>query len=447
MLFMNIVMDLSLSNQVLAITGTITHNEATLASELSDTIKNIPIMSLTSFTGRQELLSSRLPHFIQVGDDINLNMQCIVAIVGYLKWKKVTVIYELNNDFSSDPGRILLSLSYSLKLIGSEIDNHLAFPSLSTLLDPNTTIENELNKLKRKSNRVFLIVNSSLELANMLFEKANQIGLMEKESVWIIPNMVAGLLDSVNSSVIFNMQGVLGFKTYFMEMNEAFREFKFKFQRRFALEYPKEDNINPSIFALQAYDATWAIFEAANKSSLQGKLSLEQFSQKILSNKFHRLSRNTFSKNRPLMQSQSFNIINVIGKSYREMAFWTPTLGFSKNLFSHQLKEKKNTNNDHDSNGVFSTVYWPGDMQSVPKGWTHSNEERSLKIGVPSNGAFTQFVNVTHDKTMNGSSITGFSITVFKEAVKLLPYDLHYNFIPFNGSYDEMVHQVHNKVR
>jgi ionotropic glutamate receptor len=48
---------------------------------------------------------------------------------------------------------------------------------------------------------------------------------------------------------------------------------------------------------------------------------------------------------------------------------------------------------------------------------------------------------------MNGSSITGFSITVFKEAVKLLPYDLHYNFIPFNGSYDEMVHQVHNKVR
>ncbi|KAK2413644.1 glutamate receptor 2.7 [Trifolium repens] len=441
------VMDLSLSNQVLAITGTITHNEATLASELSDTIKNIPIMSLTSFTGRQELLSSRLPHFIQVGDDINLNMQCIVAIVGYLKWKKVTVIYELNNDFSSDPGRILLSLSYSLKLIGSEIDNHLAFPSLSTLLDPNTTIENELNKLKRKSNRVFLIVNSSLELANMLFEKANQIGLMEKESVWIIPNMVAGLLDSVNSSVIFNMQGVLGFKTYFMEMNEAFREFKFKFQRRFALEYPKEDNINPSIFALQAYDATWAIFEAANKSSLQGKLSLEQFSQKILSNKFHRLSRNTFSKNRPLMQSQSFNIINVIGKSYREMAFWTPTLGFSKNLLSHQLnlKEKKNTNNDHDSNGVFSTVYWPGDMQSVPKGWTHSNEERSLKIGVPSNGAFTQFVNVTHDKTMNGSSITGFSITVFKEAVKLLPYDLHYNFIPFNGSYDEMVHQVHNK--
>ncbi|WJX75739.1 hypothetical protein P8452_59241 [Trifolium repens] len=441
------VMDLSLSNQVLAITGTITHNEATLASELSDTIKNIPIMSLTSFTGRQELLSSRLPHFIQVGDDINLNMQCIVAIVGYLKWKKVTVIYELNNDFSSDPGRILLSLSYSLKLIGSEIDNHLAFPSLSTLLDPNTTIENELNKLKRKSNRVFLIVNSSLELANMLFEKANQIGLMEKESVWIIPNMVAGLLDSVNSSVIFNMQGVLGFKTYFMEMNEAFREFKFKFQRRFALEYPKEDNINPSIFALQAYDATWAIFEAANKSSLQGKLSLEQFSEKILSNKFHRLSRNTFSKNRPLMQSQSFNIINVIGKSYREMAFWTPTLGFSKNLLSHQLnlKEKKNTNNDHDSNGVFSTVYWPGDMQSVPKGWTHSNEERSLKIGVPSNGAFTQFVNVTHDKTMNGSSITGFSITVFKEAVKLLPYDLHYNFIPFNGSYDEMVHQVHNK--
>ncbi|RHN45372.1 putative periplasmic binding protein-like I [Medicago truncatula] len=257
----------------------------------------------------------------------------------------------------------------------------------------------------------------------MLCEKAKQIGLMEKGSAWIIPNEVAGLLDSVNSSVIFNMQGVVGFKTRFMEMNETFRKLKLKFQRKFALEYPEEDNINPSIFALQAYDAAKAIVEAANKSS-QGKLRLEEISETIL--------------------SPTFNIINVIGKSYREMAFWSQTLGFSKNFISHQVMETRKTNND--SNGVFRTVYWPGDqMQLVPKGWTLSNNERSLKIGVPSNGAFNQFVNVTHDKLMNETFITGFSIDVFKAVVGLLPYDLQYKFVPFNGSYDEMVDQVYNK--
>lgn len=71
----------------------------------------------------------------------------------------------------------------------------------------------------------------------------------------------------------------------------------------------------------------------------------------------------------------------------------------------------------------------------------------SLKIGVPSNGAFNQFVNVTHDKLKNETFITaGFSINVFKAVVGLLPYDLQYKFVPFNGSYDEMVDQVYNKV-
>ncbi|XP_039690815.1 glutamate receptor 2.5 isoform X3 [Medicago truncatula] len=435
------VMDLSRSNQVLAIVGTITHNEATLASEFDDNIKNTPILSLTSFAGRQELLSPRLPHFIQLGDDINHHIQCIAAIVGEFRWKKVAVIYEHNNDyFSSDP-EIILSLSNSLKLAGSEIESHLAIPSLSTLSDAESTIENELNKLKRKSNRVFLIVRSSLELANIICEKAKQIGLMEKGSVWIIPDEVAGLLDSVNSSVIFNMQGVVGFRTHFIEMNKGFRKFKFLFRRKFALEYPEEDSVNPSNIALQAYYATKAIAEAANKLS-QGKFRLEQFSEKILSRKFERLSAKTFSKNGQFLQSPTFNIINVIGKSYRELALWSSTLGFSKNIVRHQVMEMTNTTND--SNGVFSTVYWPGDFQSVPKGWIHSNEDRSLKIGVPANGVFTQFVNVTHD-SRNGTLITGFSIGVFKVVVERLPYDLQYKFIPFNGSYDEMVYQVYNK--
>jgi glutamate receptor, ionotropic, plant len=110
----------------------------------------------------------------------------------------------------------------------------------------------------------------------------------------------------------------------------------------------------------------------------------------------------------------------VIGKSYRELTHCSSALGFSKNIIRHQVMDTTNTRND--SNGVFSTVYWPGDLQSVPKGWIHGNEERSLKIGVPANGVFTKFVNVTHD-SKNGTLLTGFSIGVFKVVVKCLPYD------------------------
>jgi len=413
---------------VLAIIGTITHNEATLASELNDKIKNIPILSLISPVARSEEVSPLLPSFIQVGYNINLHMQCIAAIVGEFRWRKVTAIYELDNKFSSDPG-MLLNLSYSLRLVGSEIDNHVALPSLSSLLDPNSTIENEFNRLKSKSNRVFLIVQSSLELANLLFEKANQMGLMGKGCVWIIPDGIASHLDSVNPSAILNMQGVIGFKTQFLETSKAFRRFKFKFRRRFVLEFPEEENINPSSFALQSYKATWEVAQAARES--QGKLTLEQ------------LLKSNISRNEKLRQSPTLIIINVVGKSYRELALWSPALGFSKSLVTEQLTEM-NTNSA--SSGVLSTVYWPGGIQFVPKGWTHSTKGRTLQIGVPAKGSFPDFVNVEYDMNRNVTSVTGFSITVFKAAVDNLPYDLNFSFVPINGSYDEMVDQVYNKV-
>ncbi|KAL9315613.1 hypothetical protein ACSQ67_016614 [Phaseolus vulgaris] len=376
---------------------------------------------------RSEQVSPLLPYFIQVGYNINLHMQCIAAIVGEYRWRKVTAIYEFDDRFSSDPG-MLLNLSYSLRLVGSEIVNHVPFRSLSSLLDPNSTIENEFNSLKSKSNRVFLILQSSIELANLLFEKANQMGLMGKGSVWIIPDGIAGNLDSVNPSAILNMQGVIGFKTHFLETSKEFRRFKFKFRRRFVLEFPEEENINPSSFALQSYKTTWEVAQAARES--QGKLTLKQ------------LLKSNISRTEKLRQSSTLKIINVIGKSYRELASWSPALGFSKSLVTEQLTEM-NTNSG--SSGVLSKVYWPGGIQFVPKGWTQSTKGRKLKIGVPAEGAFTDFVNVEYDIIRNITSITGFSIDVFKAAVHNLAYDLNFDFVPFNGSYDEMVDQVYNK--
>ncbi|KAK7338382.1 hypothetical protein VNO77_18989 [Canavalia gladiata] len=184
-----------------------------------------------------------------------------------------------------------------------------------------------------------------------------------------------------------------------MDTSETFRKFKFKFRRRFALEFPEEENISPSFFALRSYGAIWAIAQAENES--KGKFTLEEFSNRILSSKFDRLYGNTSFRNGKLWQSPTFDIINVIGL-HSILKGWTqsPELGLSKNVL------------DTD------TVYWPGGLHLIPKGWTHSYEGRSLKIGVLAKGAFTQFVDVNYNQSSNKPSFNGLSIMSSKQLLK-----------------------------
>ncbi|KAG5098886.1 hypothetical protein JHK82_048740 [Glycine max] len=88
----------------------------------------------------------------------------------------VTAIYEHSNFFASH-SEILTRLSYSLSLVNAEIDHYVAFPSIIiTLSNPiENYIEQELVRLKNKSNRVFLLIQSSLEFSTLLFEKVRQM--------------------------------------------------------------------------------------------------------------------------------------------------------------------------------------------------------------------------------------------------------------------------------
>ncbi|KAJ7966618.1 Glutamate receptor [Quillaja saponaria] len=425
-------MDLAQSKAVQAIIGTMTLQEAAVVTEIDKAVKNLPILSLTSPARSPPLMSFRLPYFLQMADDITYHMQCIAAIVGHFRWRRVTTISEHSNDFSSISETINL-LSHSLRLVDSEVDHQLAFPVLSSLTDPKATIEKELRKLNSKSNRVFLIVHSSLELVILLFEKAKQMGLMEKGYVWIITDEVASLLDSVDPPVNSNMQGVIGFKSHFVDNSKMFKHFKYKFRRKYGSKYPEEDNSNPSIFALRAYDAIWTLAQAATK--LQGNFTLEEYTKRILSSNFEGLSGKIRFKDGKALQIPIFEIINVIGKSYKELAFWSPAFGFSENFVKH----------NNGFVGVLSPVHWPGGLQTIPRGWTYSSEEKKLKIGVPAMGACSQLVSVSYDHSQNETQVTGFSINIFKAALKFLPYNLPYEFVPFYGTYDEMVQQVYKK--
>ena len=417
-----------------AIIGALTIQEAALTSDMSKTTKNIPIISLTLPAIVPPLVPFQPPFFIQMANDVTLHMQCIAAIVGHFKWQKVTTIYENNNGVSSESATLTL-LFDSLQAVGSRIEHHSTIPSLSSMSDPKATMEEELKKLRSKNNRVFIVVQSSLELAILLFQKANQMGMMKKGYVWIVTDEIASLLDSLDSSINYNMQGVLGFKTNFVSSTEAFKQFKTKFRNKYGSEYPEEENANPSVFALRAYDATWAIAHTINKL---GSVT----SEKLLESNFDGLSGKISFKNGTLSQLPIFRIINVVGKSYREIGFWSPKLGFSENFIEHDSMEVKIAN----SSGILGPMFWPGGSLTVPKGWESNDEDKPLQIGVPAKGVFNQFVRVSYDQELNRTFVSGFSIDVFEATVKRLPYELPYTFVPFNGSYDEMVQQVYYKV-
>jgi hypothetical protein len=426
---------------VQAIIGKLTIQEAALISDISKTTKNIPIISLTSPVIVPPLVPLQPPFFIQMANDVTLHMKCIAAIVGHFRWRKVTAIYENNNGFSTELPTLTL-LSDSLRAVDSGIEYHSTFPSLSSLQsDPKATIEEELKKLRSKSNRVFIVVQCSLELIVLLFEKANQMGMMGKGYVWIVTDEIASLLDSVDSSITYNMQGVLGFKTSFVSSSEAFKEFKIKFRNKYVSEYPEEENANPSIFALRAYDAAWAIAGTIKKS--QGRVTSKKLLDNILSSNFDGLSGKISFKNGTLSQLPIFRIINVVGKSYREIGFWSPKFGFSEKLIEHDNMKVRIVNG---SGGSMGQMFWPGSLLTVPKGWAINVEEKPLQIGVPASGAFNQFVRVSYDQDLNKTFISGFSIDVFEATVKRLPYELSYILVPFYGSYDEMVQRVYYKV-
>ncbi|XP_077228734.1 glutamate receptor 3.3-like [Tasmannia lanceolata] len=385
----------------------------------------VPIVSLTAPSITPPLMTVRWPFLVPMANNGSAEMKCIADIIGNYGWRRVTAIYEDNTFSGGDAGTITL-LSDALRNVSSEIEYQLALPPLASLSDPETSILEELEKLKSQQCRVFVLLQSSLPLAVSLFAEANKMGMMGKDYVWITTSSITSLVDSFNSSVISTMQGVIGIKPYYSETSREYQAFNFKFGRNFQLEYSvEEENPNPGIFALRAYDSIWTVARAIEKNSKGG----EKLVESILASNFSGLSGKINFKDEEFVGTRIFQIVNVFGKSYREIGFWSLESGFSNSAIGEEGGEKLEMN-----------VFWPGGKISTPRGWVATTDGKPLRIGVPVQTAFNQFV-----KIVNGSVVTGFCIEVFEEAVKLLPYDLPHMFVPYHGTYDDLIKKVYYK--
>ncbi|KAM3237347.1 hypothetical protein P3S67_011771 [Capsicum chacoense] len=242
-------------NQVHAIFGPLTQQEAALFSGFDDeAYKGIPIISLSPAVTYSMLLLEEPTSLIQMSNDVNSQTQCVAALIGYFKWRKVIALYKISNSLSNVDSGLITYLSDSLKVVDSTVEYHLAFPPLFSVSNSKSLIKEELEKLRTKNVKVFVVVQCSLHFGLVLFEMATGMGMIGKGYVWIISDNMASLLDSIEPSVLLNMQGVIGFKANVNEKTESFREFNVKFRRKYRSEYPEEEGYpSPSSYALKAY--------------------------------------------------------------------------------------------------------------------------------------------------------------------------------------------------
>lgn len=377
----------------------------------------IPILSFSGISPTSEQPYT-MPYFVQTAANDLLQTKPIVSIVMYFSWPKVVLVCE---DSAYGTG-ILPRLTNELEGKGSRISKVVLVPVGAT----DGHLVKVMDRLKHMETRVF-IVHMRSSLAARIFVMANGARMMSKGYAWIATSSFGNEVGSLGSHDINSMEGVVTLRPTFIETDHVKRFFA-KFQRKIS-SYDDHFHNDPSMLLLWAYDAAWAIATAAEKARLSSLASTSGTQHKlpitggmllvsVLKTTFDGLAGKFKLNNKGYQQwSMSYDILNVIGKGTRTVGTWTqehPSLICSKNII------------------------WPGVSTNVPK----VSSTKDLRIAVPVNHGFQEFVNVSSNK------FTGCCIYLFERVMKELKYEGKYEYVQDNDSEDcnHLVEKVHNKV-
>ncbi|WOG89774.1 hypothetical protein DCAR_0209013 [Daucus carota subsp. sativus] len=429
-----------LKENVQAIIGMETWEQAALVADVANKAE-VPVVSFSSAAIKKPFASLLWPFLLQMNTNINEQIRCIAAIVHSFNWHRVIPIYEADV-YGGDSG-IYAALTEALQRFGVDIEYHLVLPPSSLLSDESKFIQEEVAKLLSKQSRVFIVLQASVSMAIGLFKEAKEVGLVGKDSVWIMTEGITSLLDSFDTSVISSMEGALGIKTYISEDNSPFVQFRHQFRKLFRSEYPEEDYSDVGIYALRAHDSIVFLTRAINRLRSSNNTS-KALLETILKSKFSGLSGDFHFNSGELSQDSVFRIVNVVGRRYKELGFWSKKFGFSSSLVH---KESTDKSIGSSMEVLANLIYWPGNLKRTPKGWCMPTEAKPMKFAVPGETSFKKFVKVQWSESSKEINYSGFCIDVFFEVLKILEesYSPPYEFVPYNGTYDNLVDHVADK--
>ncbi|KAJ3696125.1 hypothetical protein LUZ60_001502 [Juncus effusus] len=440
-------LDLLKNSEVQAIIGPQTSVEAEFLANMCNR-SQVPLLSFSASS--PSISSSHLPFFVRATINDSSQSIPIASFIQYFGWQTVVPIYE-DSVYGSG---IIPSLVDALRSVGTNILDRVVVPIEST----DDYIDAELYRLKTLQSRVF-IVHMIPELASRLFLRAQLLDMVSSGYVWIVTDGVGNVFETLNTSVIRAMEGVIGFRPYVVDSNKI-NNFSIRFKTKFLQDNPGMNVVNPHAYQLWAYDAVWAMAKAVEMTNMTNpsfvvpqrgvtdlsRIGISQIGPKllraILNNSFNGLTGKFVLVDNQL-QLSTFEIVNVVGKSVRTIGFWSQYNGIIREINSSLENTKINNS--------LKSIIWPGDSTEVPRGWVLPTSEKKLRILVPIlKEGFNVFVNIAGPVQANVSTsrVSGYCIDIFKAVLSKLPYAVLYDFYPFvnsNDTYDNMLYQVYLK--
>ncbi|XVE97289.1 hypothetical protein REPUB_Repub03eG0006900 [Reevesia pubescens] len=445
-------LDLIRNVEVQAIIGPRSSMQANFVINLGNK-SQVPIISFSATS--PSLTSLQSSYFFLASQIGSFQVKAISAIVQDFGWREAVPIY-VDNQFGES---LIPYLTDALQKINTRVPYLSVIPASAT----DHQITEELYKLMTMQTRVF-IVHMTIPLGSQILAKAKEIGMMSEGYVWIMTDTMTNLWRSIDhASAIDSLQGILGVRSY-VPKSEKLENFEVRWKRKFHQDNPNTTNAELNIFGLRAYDATFALAMAIEKTgtanlrfkktniSSSGSTDLETLGisqngprliQELSNIKFRGLSGDFHFVNGQL-QSFVFQIVNVDENGERRVGFWTPKNGLVRKL------DFTKTSTHSTSKPKLGPIIWPGDTISVPRGWEIPTNGKKLKIGVPVKDGFTEFLEVVWDPiSQEAISIKGYCIDVFDAAIDKMPYDVPYEYVPFAtpdgkaaGSYNDLTDQV-----
>ncbi|KAL5802814.1 hypothetical protein ACOSQ4_031119 [Xanthoceras sorbifolium] len=455
LLALSSALELLQNSQVRAIFGAQTSMEAKFLAELGDKTE-VPIITFSPSS------SKHYPYFLQISQSETCQAEATAAIVAAFGWRDVIIVHEDSDDWTD-------FVPYLVDSLQGKSVNVAYKTSFASSFKDDMIIE-ELYELKKFQQTIF-IVHMSPSLATRIFENAKELGMMGRGYAWI---MTVNSMNHLNSIRTFShasdsMHGVIGLRFY-IPASEELRDFTSRWRKiKFHTEQDMEAyNMELNVFCVWAYDVAWGLAKAAEKlrprislsrkpvdSKLNLIIDLDKIAtasrhgnysillKEILQLKFKGLSGEFQFVNGKLV-SNAFEIVNMLGKGERRVGFWTSAEKITREPYSSDHGRRLSS-----SDGNLEDIIWPGGYATIPKGYMAQTGRRKLRIAVPGT-EFTELVNIDRDLDNNVTTITGFCIDVFKAAIRALPYQVDYEFIPFlnsngenNGSYNELIYHIY----
>lgn len=441
-----------LEKQAIAIIGPQASTIAHIVSSISTGLQ-IPLIS---FAATDPTLSSlEFPFFLRMTHSDSYQMAAVADLIDYHGWRQVIAIF-VDDDYGRNG---IYALDDELAKKMSKMYK-FALPIKAT----RDKILDVLQKSRMIGPRVYVVhvtPDSGLEI----FSAAQDLQMLTEEYVWLATDWLSTTLDtseSISHNSLGYLQGVVGFRQYVPHSNEK----DALVSRWNELHQKGLVNFKLNTYGFYAYDTVWAVAHAINDflnesgnitfssnsklPSSKGKMQLGRLKtfdggsllhKKLLSLKLTGLSGPIQFDHDNNLINDIYEIINVNGSMIHTVGYWCSYLGLS---ISIPESSYGNGQRNLSVNQALGRIMWPGGKTEKPRGWVAANGEKPLRIGVPYRASYREFVTVLNKSSMN---ITGYCIDIFKAIIKIIPYEVPYQFVPLgdgrsNPNYNELVNMV-----